>query len=65
MLSSVQQANIDADEFIGRIKKHICDVSVTRELCLELLEKIVVGAPNESGQPQNIEIYYKINLDAA
>ena len=65
MLSSVQQANIDADEFIGRIKKHIRIVSVTRELCLELLDKIVVGAPHESGQPQNIEIYYKINLDAA
>ncbi len=41
------------------------DVSVTRELCVELLDKIVVGAPNESGKPQKIEIYYKINLDAA
>ena len=57
MLSSVQQATIDADEFIGRIKKHIRDVSVTRELCLELIDKIAVGAQNESGQPQNIEIY--------
>lgn len=65
VLSSVQQLSIDADEFIGRIKKHMRDVSVTRELCLELLDKIVVGAPNESGQPQKIEIYYKINLDAA
>ena len=65
VLSSVRQLNIDADEFIGRIKKHMRDVSVTRELCLELLDKIVVGAPNESGQPQKIEIYYKINLDAA
>ncbi len=65
VLSSVQQLSIDADEFIGRIKKHMRDVLVTRELCLELLDKIVVGAPNESGQPQKIEIYYKINLDAA
>lgn len=62
-LSSVQQATVDADEFIGRIKKHMRDVSVTRELCLELIDKIVVGAPNENAQ--NIEIYYKINLDAA
>lgn len=65
VLSSVQQANIDADEFIGRIKKHLRDVSVTRELCLELIDKIIIGAPKENGQPQNIEIYYKINLDAA
>lgn len=34
-LANVRQANIDADEFIGRIKKHLRDVSVTRELCVE------------------------------
>ena len=64
-LSSVQQLNVDAGEFIRRIKKHLCDVSVTRELCYELLDKIVVGALKEGGEPQKIEIYYKINLDAA
>ncbi len=64
-LSTVQRAKVDADEFIGRIKKYLRDVSVTRELCVELLDKIVVGVPNEDGKPQKIEIYYKINLDAA
>ena len=64
-LSSVQQLNADTDKFIGRIKKHLRDVSLTRELCYELLDKIVVGAPKEDGQPQKMEIYYKINLDAA
>lgn len=64
-MANARQANIDADEFIGRIKKHLHDVSIIRELCVELLDKIVVGAPNENGKPQKIEIYYKINLDAA
>lgn len=60
-----QQAKIDIEEFIGRVKKHLNEVSVTRELCLELIDKIVVGGnPSVTGKPQEIEIYYKINLNS-
>lgn len=60
-----QQAKIDIEEFIERVKKHLNEVSVTRELCLELIDKIVVGGnPSVTGKPQEIEIYYKINLNS-
>ena len=60
-----QQAKIDIEEFIDRVKKHLNEVSVTRELCLELIDKIVVGGyPSVTGKPQEIEIYYKINLNS-
>ncbi len=56
-----QQAEIGIDEFIDRIKNHINDVSVTRELCLELIDKIVIGGnPSVTGKPQDVEIFYKI-----
>ncbi|MGN0817677.1 MAG: recombinase zinc beta ribbon domain-containing protein, partial [Candidatus Coproplasma sp.] len=56
-----QQAGIGVDEFIDRIKNHINDVSVTRELCLELIDKIVIGGnPSVTGKPQDVEIFYKI-----
>lgn len=60
-----QQAKIDIEEFIERVKKHLNEVSVTRELCLELIDKIVIGGnPSVTGKPQEIEIYYKINLNS-
>lgn len=61
--NTIKQIKTDVDDFIGRIKKHLNDVSITRELCLELIEKIVIGGnPSVTGKPQEIEIYYKIDL---
>ncbi len=61
--NTFQQAKTDVDDFIGRIKKHLNEVSITRELCLELIDKIVIGgSPSVTGKPQEIEIYYKIDL---
>lgn len=61
--NTIQQVKTDVDEFIGRIKKHLNEVSITRELCLELIDKIVIGgSPSVTGKPQEIEIYYKIDL---
>lgn len=61
--NTFQQAKTDVGDFIGRIKKHLNEVSITRELCLELIDKIVIGgSPSVTGKPQEIEIYYKIDL---
>lgn len=61
--NTIKQIKTDVDDFIGRIKKHLNDVSITRELCLELIDKIVIGgSPSVTGKPQEIEIFYKINL---
>lgn len=58
-----QQAKIDIEDFIKRVKKHLYEVSITRELCLELIDKIVIGGSSSvTGKPQEVEIYYKIDL---
>ena len=52
----------DIDDFITRVKKHMSDITLTRALCFELIDKIVIGKAI-SGEPQNIEIYYKVDLN--
>ena len=59
LIANVQN---DADDFIARVKKHMFDVTLTRALCFELIDKIVIGRA-VSGEPQNIEIYYKVDLN--
>lgn len=59
MISNVQN---DVDDFIARVKRHMTDITLTRVLCFELIDKIVIGKV-VSGEPQNIEIYYKVDLN--
>lgn len=57
-LSAEKQDREDVEEFIRRLKKYVDVQSLTRELGLELIEYVTVGAytPNE---PREINIYYK------
>ncbi|MBR1751269.1 MAG: recombinase family protein [Ruminococcus sp.] len=57
-LSAEKQDREDVEEFIRRLKKYVDVQTLTRELCLELIEYVTVGAytPNE---PREINIYYK------
>ena len=61
MIANVQN---DVDDFIMRVKKHMSDVTLTRALCFELIDKIVIGRA-VSGEPQSIGIYYKVDLNLA
>ena len=61
MIANVQN---DVDDFIARVKRHMSDVTLTRALCFELIDKIVIGK-TVSGKVQNIEIYYKVDLNFA
>ena len=62
-LEEKQRATADVDEFIRRIKKHINAPELTREFCLELFEKIVIGGKETvTGKPQEVPIYYKIDI---
>lgn len=62
-LEEKQRATAAVDEFIRRIKKHINAPELTRELCLELFEKIVIGGKETvTGKPQEVHIYYKIDM---
>lgn len=57
-LSAEKQDREDVEEFIRRLKKYVDVQALTRELGLELIEYVTVGAytPNE---PREINIYYK------
>lgn len=57
-LSAEKQDREDVEEFIRRLKKNVDVQTLTRELGLELIEYVTVGAytPNE---PREINIYYK------
>lgn len=64
-LEEKQRAATDVDEFIRRMKKHINAPELTRELCLELFEKLVIGGKETvTGKPQEVHIYYKIDIDS-
>lgn len=56
--SAEKQDREDVEEFIRRLKKYVDVQTLTRELGLELIEYVTVGAytPNE---PREINIYYK------
>lgn len=57
-LSAEKQDREDVEEFIRRLKKYVDVQTLTRELGLELIEYVTVGAytPNK---PREINIYYK------
>ena len=62
-LNAAKEEKINADEFISNLKRYIDAPELTREMCLELFDKIVIGGhPKATGNPRNIDIVYKVNL---
>lgn len=60
-LSVVSKNEADVDEFIGRLKRYTDVPELTRELCLELIEYITIGAsPDDKTGSREIHIYYKL-----
>ena len=57
-LTAEQRDKEDVEEFICRLKKYVDIQELTRELCLELIEYVTVGA-YKPDEPRNINIYYK------
>ena len=48
---------------MDKVSIKICDSLDTRELCLELFEKIVIGGKETvTAKPQEVHIYYKIDI---
>ena len=60
-LSVVTKNEADVDEFIRRLKRYTDVPELTRELCLELIEYITIGAsPDDKTGAREIHIYYKL-----
>ena len=53
----------NADEFIRNIKKYLEAPELTREMCYELIERVVVGGlPKVTGKERVIDIVYKVDI---
>lgn len=64
-LKDAEKAVTDIDEFIRRMKHYIYAPKLTRELCLDLFEKLVIGGKETiTGKPQEVHIYYKVDIDS-
>ena len=52
-----------ADEFIQNVKKYLEAPELTREMCYELLDRVVVGGlPKITGKEREIDIVYKVDI---
>lgn len=64
-LTEREQVKTDVDDFIARIRKWLEIKELTREMCYELIERVIVGAlPKEKGEARTIEIVYKIDINS-
>lgn len=62
-LAENNRINSDVDEFIDKIKRYLHITELTREMCMELIDRIIVGAaPKDKTQPRSIQVVYKVNL---
>ncbi len=55
----------DIDDFMNRIKKYLDVTVITREMMLELFDRIIIGekyTPN--GEPRVIQLIYKVDIDS-
>ena len=61
--SEAETARQSVDEFIQSIKKYLEAPELTREMCYELIDRIIVGGlPKVTGKERTIEIVYKVDI---
>ena len=52
-----------ADDFIRNVKKYLEAPELTREMCYELIDRIIVGGhPKYTGKEREIDIVYKVDI---
>ena len=62
-LTETENTIQSADEFIRNIKKYLEVPELTREMCYELIDRIIVGgSPNVTGKERMIDIVYKVDI---
>ena len=62
-LTQTENTMQSADEFIRNIKKYLEAPVLTREMCYELIERIIIGGhPKHTGKEREIDIVYKVDI---
>ena len=62
-LAETENTMQSADEFIRNIKKYLEAPELTREMCYELIDRVVVGGlPKVTGREREIDIVYKVDI---
>lgn len=62
-LTETENTIQSADDFIRNIKKYLEAPELTREMCYELIDRIIVGGhPKHTGKEREIDIVYKVDI---
>ena len=62
-LTQTENTMQSADEFIRNIKKYLEAPTLTREMCYELIDRIIIGGhPKHAGKEREIDIVYKVDI---
>lgn len=62
-IQEIETTQQSADNFIRDIKKYLNAPELTREMCYELIDRIIIDAPPKNAEEQrNIEIVYKVDI---
>lgn len=62
-LKATENTKQTADDFIKAIKKYLNAPALTREMCYELIDRVIVGGlPKVTGKERTIEIVYKVDI---
>lgn len=64
-LAEAKQTEVNVDEFLSKIKYYVEAPELTREMCYELIDKIVIGGhPKITGTERVIDIVYKVDINS-
>ena len=62
-LAETETTRNTADDFICDIKKYLNALELTREMCYELIDRIVIGGTQSvTGKEREIDIVYKVDI---
>lgn len=64
-VQEAESATQNVDDFILNIKKYLEVPELTREMCYELIDRVIVGSlPKVTGKDRTIEIVYKADISS-